>query len=87
MSSGCDPLSEVDTIKSMIDSIRPSFAGSSIDQETLEKLELLWIKKLNWMKVIRNGMRRIRTQDYTKTAMKITKLVKVHTYILTIGLC
>ena len=37
---------EVDMIKRMIDSIRPSFAGSNIDQETLEKLEMLWIKKL-----------------------------------------
>ena len=44
MSAGGD--AEVALIKNMIESVKPSFAGSDIDQETLAKLELLWIKKL-----------------------------------------
>ena len=38
--------SEKDLISSVIESIKPSFSDSEIDQETLAKLEQLWIKKL-----------------------------------------
>ena len=37
---------EVEQISSIISSLKPAFAGSDIDQETLHKLEQLWIKKL-----------------------------------------
>ena len=37
---------EVAQISSIISSLKPAFAGSDIDQETLHKLEQLWIKKL-----------------------------------------
>ena len=38
--------SEIKLISSVIESIKPSFSNSDIDQETLAKLEQLWIKKL-----------------------------------------
>ena len=38
--------SEIKLISSVIESIKPSFYDSEIDQETLAKLEQLWIKKL-----------------------------------------
>ena len=38
--------SEIKLISSVIESIKPSFSNSEIDQETLAKLEQLWIKKL-----------------------------------------
>ena len=38
--------SEKDLISSVIESIKPSFSDSEIDQDTLAKLEQLWIKKL-----------------------------------------
>ena len=38
--------SKIKLISSVIESIKPSFSDSEIDQETLAKLEQLWIKKL-----------------------------------------
>ena len=39
-------VADVDLIARVIASVKPTFADSDIDQETLEKLQQLWIKKL-----------------------------------------
>ena len=39
-------VADVDLIARVIASVKPTFADSDIDQETLEKLQRLWIKKL-----------------------------------------
>ena len=39
-------VADVDLILRVIASVKPTFADSDIDQETLEKLQQLWIKKL-----------------------------------------